>query len=113
MSPHPSSAPIGTSAVRSSPIQATDDHAPPTGARTFMLPLDPLLTLAALGLAIASVVTLGPATQNVIEGQPNYYVHRQAVYLIIGGLLMLALSRLDYSRLRPLKNGIYALLILS
>ncbi len=111
MSPSSSSTPIGGQAGRSSPIRATDEPVAPTGARTFTLPLDPLLTLSALGLAIASVVTLGPATQNVIEGQPDYYVHRQAAYLIVGGLLMLALSRFDYSRLRQLKVGIYALLI--
>jgi rod shape determining protein RodA len=111
MTPSSSSTPIGGQAGRSSPIRATDEPAAPTGARTFTLPLDPLLTFAALGLAIASVVTLGPATQNVIEGQPDYYVHRQAAYLIVGGLLMLALSRLDYSRLRQLKVGIYALLM--
>jgi rod shape determining protein RodA len=99
--------------VRSSPIQRTDEHVAPVGARTFTLPLDPLLTLAAVGLAIASVVTLGPATQNVIAGQPNYYVHRQTIYEIVGGLLMLVLSRVDYSRLRQLKYGIYALLMLS
>jgi len=110
MSPSSSSAPIGGPAARS-PIRASDQPVAPTGARTFTLPLDPLLTLAVVGLAIASVVTLGPATQNVIEGQPDYYVHRQAAYLIVGGLLMLALSRLDYSRLRQLKVGIYALLI--
>ncbi len=115
MSPPSSSASVGASSVRSSPIQATDsgDHTAPTGARTFTLPLDPLLTLAAVGLAIASVVTLGPATQNVIAGQPDYYVHRQAIYLIVGGLLMLVLSRVDYGRLRQLKIGIYALLMLS
>jgi rod shape determining protein RodA len=112
MSPSQGSGAGGTPAVRSSPITATDEQAVPTGARTFTLPLDPLLTLAALGLAAASLVTLGPATQNVIAGQPNYYTHRQAVYLIIGGLLMLVLSRVDYARLRALKNGIYALLIL-
>ncbi len=103
--------PIGGPAPRSSPIKATDEPLAPTAGRTFTLPLDPLLTFAAVGLAIASVVTLGPATQNVIEGQPDYYVHRQAVYLIVGGLLMLVLSRIDYSRLRQLKVGIYALLI--
>jgi rod shape determining protein RodA len=111
MSPSSSSTPIGGPAPRSSPIRATDEAAAPTARRTFTLPLDPLLTFAALGLAIASIVTLGPATQNVIEGQPDYYVHRQAAYLIVGGLLMLALSRLDYSRLRQLKVGIYALLM--
>ena len=99
--------------MRSSPIQATDDHSAPTGARIFTLPLDPLLTLATLGLAIASVVTLGPATQNAIAGQPGYYVHRQTIYLVVGGLLMLVLSRLDYGRIRQLKYGIYAALMLS
>ena len=99
--------------MRSSPIQANEDPTAVVGARTFTMPLDPLLTFAALGLAIASVVTLGPATQNVVAGQPDYYVHRQAVYLIVGGLLMLVLARIDYSRLRPLKNGIYAALMVS
>ncbi len=113
MGPSSSSAPIGGPAARSSPIQAGDEPVAPTGARTFTLPLDPLLTLAAAGLAVASIVTLGPATQNVIAGQPDYYVHRQAAYLIVGGLLMLVLSRLDYSRLRQLKVGIYGLLIFS
>ncbi len=99
--------------MRSSPIQAPDsaEGAAP-GTRSFTLPLDPLLTLAAVGLAVASVVTLGPATQNVIAGDPGYYVHRQAVYLIVGGLLMLAVSRVDYGRLRRLKVVIYALLLL-
>jgi rod shape determining protein RodA len=113
MSPPSSSASSGASSVRSSPIQATDDHTAPVGARTFTFPLDPLLTLAVLGLAIASIVTLGPATQNAVVGQPDYYVHRQATYLIAGGLIMLVLSRLDYARVRQLKNGIYALLMLS
>jgi rod shape determining protein RodA len=99
--------------MRSSPIRAPDEQSAPVGARTFTFPLDPLLTLAALGLAIASLVTLGPATQNVVAGQPGYYVHRQAIYLIVGGLLMLALSRLDYARMRQLKYGIYAVLMLS
>jgi rod shape determining protein RodA len=99
--------------MRSSPIQAKQDPAAPVGTRTFRLPLDPLLTLSVVGLAIASIVTLGPATQNVVAGQPDYYTHRQAVYLIVGGLFMLALSRFDYARLRPLKNGIYIALIVS
>ncbi|HME03978.1 MAG TPA: rod shape-determining protein RodA [Solirubrobacteraceae bacterium] len=115
MNPPPSSASPGSSSARSSPIQATDtgDHVAAGGARTFMLPIDPLLTLAAIGLAIASVVTLGTATQNAIPGDPGYYVHRQEIYLIVGGLFMLVLSRIDYSRLRQLKVVIYALLLLS
>jgi rod shape determining protein RodA len=107
------SAAESASSMRSSPIQAKEDPAAPVGTRAFRLPLDPLLTLSVVGLAIASIVTLGPATQNVVAGQPDYYTHRQAVYLIVGGLFMLVLSRFDYARLRPLKNGIYIVLIAS
>lgn len=93
-----------------SPISAPEQP-PAAPPRPLRLPLDPLLTLAVIGLGIFSVVTLGAATGDLVAGQPNYYVDRQAIYLIVGGLLMLALSRLDYARLRPLKNGIYGLLI--
>jgi rod shape determining protein RodA len=81
------------------------------GPRTLRLPLDPLLTLAVIGLAVCSIVTLGAATRDLVPGQPHYYVDRQLTYLIVGSLLMLALSRLDYARLRPLKNAIYGVLI--
>ncbi len=48
-----------------------------------------------------------------MPGNPHYYVDRQAIYLIVGVVLMLVLARVDYARLRPLKNAIYALLMLS
>ena len=83
------------------------------GQRTFRLPLDPLLTLAVIGLAVCSIVTLGAATRDLVAGQPHYYVDRQATYLIVGTVLMVALSRLDYARLRQLKNAIYGVLIFS
>ncbi|HEY2142588.1 MAG TPA: rod shape-determining protein RodA [Solirubrobacteraceae bacterium] len=95
-----------------SPIKPPEDTPLPP-PRALRLPLDPLLTLAVIGLAICSIVTLGAATRDLVPGQPHYYLDRQAVYLIVGGLLMLVLARIDYARLRPLKNGIYALLILS
>jgi rod shape determining protein RodA len=44
---------------------------------------------------------------------PNYYVTRQAVYFGVGLLLAAVLARIDYSRLRELKYGLYALLIAS
>jgi rod shape determining protein RodA len=98
-----------------SPITAPEQPSaqPSTAARTLRLPFDPVLTLAAIGLGVCSIVTLGAATKNLVAGQPHYYVDRQATYLIVGVLLMLALSRLDYARLRPLKNVIYGALILS
>ena len=76
-------------------------------------PLDPLLTLAVLGLAACSLVTLNAATKHLIPGSPRYYVDRQATYLIAGLVCMVVLSRVDYARLRHLKYGLYALLLLS
>jgi rod shape determining protein RodA len=101
-----------------SPIKAPERIEQPAahhadGRSRLALPLDPLLTLAVIGLGIASVMTLGGATRELVPGQPDYYVDRQAIYLVIGGLLMLVLARIDYGRLRTLKNGIYALLIFS
>jgi rod shape determining protein RodA len=81
--------------------------------RRLAMPLDPLLTLAVIGLGIASVITLGTATREAIPGNPDYYVNRQTVYLAIGLVFMVVLARVDYSKLRQLKNGIYGLLILS
>ena len=43
-----------------------------------ILPLDPLLLLATLGLTAASLYIVGTATQDDIPGDPNYYVTRQA-----------------------------------
>ena len=99
-----------------SPITAPEQAQPVAdrsqiGPRTLRLPLDPLLTLAVIGLAVCSIVTLGAATRDLVAGQPHYYVDRQLTYLIVGTVLMIALSRLDYSRLRPLKNAIYGTLI--
>jgi len=95
-----------------SPIQAPEE-VPVAPARSLRLPLDPLLTLAVIGLAVCSVVTLVSATRDLVPGQPRYYVDRQAVYLFVGALLMVLLSRLDYSHLRQFKRVIYALLMFS
>jgi rod shape determining protein RodA len=96
----------------SSPIHAREE-APVPAPRGLRLPLDPLLTLAVLGLAVCSVLTLTDATRNLLPGQPRYYVDRQIIYLAVGLALMIVLSRIDYSRLRRLKNVIYAGLLLS
>jgi rod shape determining protein RodA len=72
---------------------------------------DPLLLLAVLGLLACSLVTLASATNNDIPGSPHYYVSRQGTYAAVGLVLMLALTRLDYSRLRELKYGLYATMI--
>ncbi|MGO9489776.1 MAG: rod shape-determining protein RodA [Solirubrobacteraceae bacterium] len=95
-----------------SPITPAEPTAP-APPRALRLPLDPLLTLAVLGLAACSIVTLGAATRKLIEGDPTYYVSRQTIYLVVGLVLMLIVSRIDYAALRRYKTAIYAGLILS
>jgi rod shape determining protein RodA len=95
-----------------SPIQQTDDAAP-APPRTLRLPLDPLLTLAVIGLGICSAVTLTSVTRNFVAGSPRYYVDRQIVYLVIGFIAMLVLSRIDYEVFSRFKVAIYGFLIFS
>jgi rod shape determining protein RodA len=80
----------------------------PAGLR---LPFDPLLALAAIGLMAASLVTLDASTSNDVPGDPHYYVTRQGVFFAIGVIAAIVLSRIDYSRLRELKYGVYGLMI--
>jgi rod shape determining protein RodA len=75
------------------------------------LGIDPLLLLATLGLLACSLFVLGSATQDDVSGSPYYYVVRQAVYAVVGLALMVGLTRMDYSRLRELKYGLYAVMI--
>ncbi|MFZ2112399.1 MAG: FtsW/RodA/SpoVE family cell cycle protein [Solirubrobacteraceae bacterium] len=104
------SASVSTSSL--SPIHPTEAPSASSGGG-LRLPLDPLLTLATVGLGICSVLTLRVATRKLIPGNPHYYVERQAIYLAVGLALMVALSRVDYARLRHLMYPIYGALILS
>jgi len=95
-------APYGTS------VQGFRDSAGPgrlTGG------VDVPLLVAAIGLMGCSVYTITQATQTDIPGDPHYFIVRQAAYGAIGLVLMLLISRIDYSRLREWKAGLYGLLI--
>lgn len=84
------------------PIQrSVDEVTTRSGAR---LLLDPWLLLAALGLVACSLATIhGSADAGVFE--------RQLSYALVGIVLMLAITRFDYSRLREFKLPVYGLLI--
>jgi rod shape determining protein RodA len=71
------------------------------------------LTIAAVALVAFSVFTLGQATSHDVPGSPGYYVDRQALYGILGVIGMVVLSRIDYSRFRELRVGIYTFLCAS
>ncbi len=70
-----------------------------------LLTFDPLLALAAAGLGVCSLVAL--------RGVAPQHASRQAVYLAVGFVVMLAISRFDYWRLRAIKWPIYGALILA
>jgi rod shape determining protein RodA len=91
------------------PIHRRVDDA--SGAPRPGLRIDPLLLLATLGLLACSLVVMGTATQDDVPGQPLYYVVRQGLYAVVGLGLMVALTRVDYSRLRELKYGLYGVMI--
>jgi rod shape determining protein RodA len=71
------------------------------------------LALAAVGLVAFSALTLGQATSHDIPGNPHYYLNRQLVYGFLGVVGMLLLTRIDYSRFRELRVGIYTFLCVS
>lgn len=78
-----------------------------------MLGIDWLLALAAIGLIGCSLVALSGITREDIPGEPNYFVARQAIYGAIGVVLMLVVSRIDYSRFRELRIGLYSIALAS
>ncbi|MBA3421921.1 MAG: rod shape-determining protein RodA [Thermoleophilaceae bacterium] len=92
-----------------SPVkQAGSDVRPP---RAGLAGLDLVLLAAALGLVAVSVYTLTMATQDDVPGSPLYYVVRQAIYGVVGVGLMLAVARLDISRLREHQRVIYVTMV--
>lgn len=79
--------------------------------RSTFLRIDPLLFLAPIGLIGFSVYVVGNATQDDIAGNPNFYLVRQAAYGAVGIVLMILLARIDYSRFREWRWGIYGTMI--
>ncbi|MGH2955912.1 MAG: rod shape-determining protein RodA [Solirubrobacterales bacterium] len=78
----------------------------------FSLPyFDGVLLAAAIGLIAFSVFTLASATSDDVPGQPLYFVIRQSLYGLIGIALMLAVARIDYSRFREIRVGLYSLMV--
>ena len=73
--------------------------------------MDPLLLLAALGLAACSFIMLKGEGRSLDPANPMYFAERQAVYFGIGLVLALLLGQIDYSRLREYKYGLYGLMI--
>jgi rod shape determining protein RodA len=83
------------------------------GERLGLAHMDWPLAFAAVALVAFSVFTLGQATRHDVPGSPDYYLERQAVYAVLGVLGMFLLTRIDYSRFRELRVGLYTFLCVS
>lgn len=75
--------------------------------------MDVTLALAALAVGAFSVFTLNQATLQDVPGSPHYYVDRQAIYVLLGLVGMYLVARIDYSRFRELRVGLYTFLCVS
>jgi rod shape determining protein RodA len=73
--------------------------------------MDRLMLGASIGLIAFSVFTLASATREDVPGQPLYFAARQGLYAIAGIAVMIAVSRLDYTRLRDLRVSVYTAMI--
>jgi rod shape determining protein RodA len=89
------------------------DDRPSIAERLGLAHMDFVLAFAAIGLVAFSVFTLGQATKTDVPGSPNYYLERQAIYGVVGVVGMLVLGRIDYSRFRELRVGIYTFVCVS
>lgn len=86
----------------------------PSIAERLGLPyMDAPLGFTVVALAAISVFVLAETTLRDIPGNPGYFADRQAIYALIGLLGMYALARIDYSRFRELRVGIYTFLCVS
>jgi rod shape determining protein RodA len=83
------------------------------GERLGVAYFDGWLLAAAFGLIAFSIFTLAVATPDAVQGQPLYFAIRQSLYALVGIALMLAVAKVDYSRFREIRVGIYALMIAS
>ncbi|WP_372789322.1 FtsW/RodA/SpoVE family cell cycle protein [Paraconexibacter sp.] len=95
------------------PIQSPSDVAasPRSRAVSLALPFDPVLALAVIGLCVWSLLAIGAASEGDGLADPNTFVTRQAIYFGVGLAIAIVAAVIDYSRLRELKIGLYALLI--
>jgi rod shape determining protein RodA len=73
--------------------------------------LDPVMLGASIGLIAFSIFTLESASRHEVAADPLYFVERQSLYAVIGIVLMIAVSHIDYTRLRELRVSIYAVMV--
>ena len=94
--------------------QTFDERSAGFAERTGFLRMDPLTAFAGVGLIVCSIVALAVTTQTEgreVAGDPYFFTIRQSIYAVVGIALMFALARIDYSRFRELRVGIYSAML--
>ncbi len=91
--------------------QTFDERSAGFAERTGFLRMDPLTALAGVGLVACSIVALALTTKGEVPGDPYYYTIRQSIYAVVGVALMFAFARVDYSRFRELRVGLYSAML--
>jgi rod shape determining protein RodA len=77
---------------------------------------DFVLAAATVFVALVGVVMVYTATRGVLLAQgedPKAYLKKQALYVVLGIIAMLAVALLDYRRLEPIAMLLYGLSVLS
>ena len=75
--------------------------------------LDFIVAVTAIVAVGFSAYTIAVTTKGDVPGEPYYFAIRQCIYAVVGIALMLGLARIDYSRFRELRVGIYTAMIAS
>ncbi len=65
-----------------------------------------------LALLLISIFIMNSASSNVMEDDPNFYVNRQALFMLAGLFLVGVLIFFDYNRFRDLSNVGYVLVLI-
>ena len=77
---------------------------------------DVVLAVLALAVACFGVLMVYSATRDPLRAageNPHYYVERQLLFVVLGALVMLVVSRIDYRRFEQLATPAYVLSILA
>ena len=73
---------------------------------------DAVLAIAVLAITALGVLMVFSATQNRVEGDPTFFLRRQAVYSVLGVAAMVAMAVTDYRVFRDFAPPIYAVTVL-
>jgi rod shape determining protein RodA len=73
--------------------------------------LDWVLLLTAGTLAAYGLWAIAGITRHVVPGDPNYYLTRQVVFVVVGVVAMLAMIGIDPAWFRRSARGVYLLLL--